>query len=33
MVGAGEVDGDLKAETIEECSKFGKVLGLRFQCV
>ena len=26
MVGPGEVDDDLKEETIEECSKYGKVL-------
>lgn len=25
MVGAGEVDEDLEAETKEECEKYGKV--------
>jgi splicing factor 45 len=26
MVGPGEVDEDLEAETMEECSKYGRVL-------
>jgi splicing factor 45 len=29
MVGPGEVDADLEAETIEECSKYGRVLSCK----